>query len=186
MRGGVVASEQLHHGTNHSIRTEIGGKDLSIELFVAIQPGQARVKGQIQQGVVNLRGMDGVAVSRMIGWESNRPRQIAMLSIATAVHEAADSPQYVSKRDTGCQGISKFPNRQLLPAQINNPYKNRPDQAAVKDKAPMLDHENFGPGLAGKALIPISDYIPDARADDGSNDQPWANVHDAFRGKTIP
>ena len=56
------------------------------------------------------------------------------------------------------------------------------DEAAVKNEAAVLDHENFRNRLAGKLVIPVSRHIDGARAENRADHDPERDVGDGFAG----
>ena len=60
--GRVIAAENFHERPEYSVENEVRGKDLAVESFPAIQPGQRSVEPKVQDRFVNLCRMNTRAV----------------------------------------------------------------------------------------------------------------------------
>src|SRR5262245_15731075 len=54
---GIIAAEYFHERTEHGLGKKISGENLSIESLATIQPGQAKIEAQAQEGIIDLSGM---------------------------------------------------------------------------------------------------------------------------------
>src|SRR5213592_1192126 len=60
--GRVIAAKNFHERPEYSVENEVRGKDLAVESFPAIQPGQRSVEPKVQDRFVNLCRMNTRAV----------------------------------------------------------------------------------------------------------------------------
>src|ERR1035437_10183268 len=178
----IIAAKKFNDGTKDGVADEIGGEHLAVKFFMPEQPGEAEVKGEIQQGIVNFRRMYGCAAGRMVGWKPDGPRQAARAAVATAIQQAADAAKDVSERDARPEHVGGFPQRKFFPTNVNHACNRRADEAAVINEAAMLNHENFPERLVGEFVLPISCHVNGARAENRAEHKPEHDVGDFFAG----
>ena len=148
----------------------------------AEQPREREIQNQVQERIVEFRGMHPGAVGFVVGGKVNCPRQIAGAPIAAAVQQTAEAPEHTAEGDAGRKDVRDFPDGQSFPREIGDARDHRADQPAVIDESAMLNHEDFGERLVGKFLFPIRRHINDAGADDAAAHQPHGHVGDDFAG----
>src|SRR5215831_16870708 len=147
MRFGVVSAKIFNERSSDRVREQVCGEDLAVEFLSAIKPGQAQVKGEVQDRVVDFGRVHRVGgrVERVIRWKSDRPRQVACPAVAAAVQKTADSTEYISQGDAGRDDVRQPPHWKVFDAGEQNSGQGGADQTAVVDEASALHHENFCP-----------------------------------------
>src|SRR5436309_15023951 len=60
----VISAEDFYKGAENRIAKQVGGKDLPIEFFAAVQPGQSGIQSKIQEQFIDLGGMDRESLGR--------------------------------------------------------------------------------------------------------------------------
>ena len=181
----VIAAEELDKKAEGGISDEISGEHLAFQFPAAIEPGQAGVEGEVEQGFVDLGGMDREGVGFMSGGIADGPRQIAGATEAAAIHETAKAAEGMAERNAGCHDVGHFHQGQTFGAGEEETSDRRADEPAVKDQSAFAEHEDFPPGRLSELLIPVRDDVENSSADQGADDQPWAQIHDALGGESL-
>src|SRR5438128_2128868 len=105
----IVATETLHEGAQNRVAHQVDGKDLPVEFLATIKPRQRRIQAQTQKRFVELGWMHPIRIARTAWREMDRPGHIGWPPIATAIHQAAESPEEVPERNAGSQRIRQSP-----------------------------------------------------------------------------
>ena len=72
---GIIAAEHFHERARHGIAHQINREHLPVEFLAPIQPGQREVKTEVQERIVDLRGMNCCAVRIVVARKMDCPRQ---------------------------------------------------------------------------------------------------------------
>src|SRR5262245_37032336 len=167
----VVAAEYFHQRAQQRVADQVRGKNLAIEFFPAIKPGQPRVQSQAKKSLIYLRRMYTQRFSRtgrekifrVLTVECRRferkvdgPGQIARAPVATPGHQAADTAKHVTQGNTRRQDVGSLPKRDPGLPRIKNIGERSANEPAVVDQPAAPESEHFPERFAREFLLPES------------------------------
>src|ERR1700722_14219922 len=95
----------------------------------------------------------------MVGWKMDGPRHTACPAVTTAVHQAADAAEGITKRNARRHDVGHFPEWKFLQQEIKYGSGDGADESAIKDQSTVLNHENFRKRIFGILFVPIGNDV---------------------------
>src|SRR3989338_4591550 len=116
--------------------------------------------------------------------ETDPPKLPGLFAIATAIQEATEPPDALTKREIGRREIRQLEDRPSLEERVDESRTSRCQEAAVPHEPPFVDHE-YAPKTSPK-IIPVLKHVKESRAKDARDEKNQKKIGYHLGGQTHP